>query len=144
VCAPDSELTGLSGPDLTHRTTSVQITSGTSGTVPRAMVCASARNVIYSIICTLLVSPTHSWIQPSAALVCFSVYPLIPILLCWLCARDLSHIGTILMYFIRLGFNFCSQYPLASAVKTSFLMFSMYLSLKVDYHLNQRPFDLKN
>jgi hypothetical protein len=90
VCAPDSELTGLSGPDLTHRT---QRTNNEwhSSTVPRAMVCASARNVIYSIICTFLVSPTHSWIQPSPALVCFDVYPLILILLCWLCARSFTH-----------------------------------------------------
>ena len=75
--------------------------------VLRAGVCAVCRNLIYPSIGTLSSffspHPIHScfypWIHTSAALLCFDVYPLIFILV-MLALRDLSHIGTILVYFI--------------------------------------------
>ena len=51
--------------------------------------------------------------------------------------RDLSYIGTILVYFIQ--FSFCSSYPLVATVKTYHLncsFFFLYFSLKVDYRFN--------
>ena len=84
----------------------------------------------------------YRWIHPSAVLVCFGVYPLIAILLCWL-LRDFFHTSVpILMYYIRLGFTL---QPISSSLRFSCLccediiMFSLYLSLKVDYRPNHRP-----
>ena len=92
------------------------------GAVLRTGVCAVCRNLIYLFIGTLASlfrpHPTilafYPWIHTSAALVCFDVYPLIFILV-MLALRDLSHIGTILVYFISFWFYFCSQYPLPAA-----------------------------
>jgi len=78
----------------------------------------------------------YRWIHPPAVLVCFGVYPLIAIHSVMLALRDFSHIGTNTLYFIRLGFTL---QPISSSLLFAFccedivIMFSLYLSLKVDY-----------
>lgn len=94
-----------------------------------------ARKVIYSFIDTF---PPH-FLDSS---VCCSGFVLVyipsfPFLLCWL-LRDLSHIGTILMYFIHLGFLLLQ--PISSclfAVEDVILMFSLYLSLSPESRLSR-------
>lgn len=97
-----------------------------------------ACNAIYSFISTFLVFPytfLDSSLCGSGLVWCISPHSHSVML----ALRYLSHIGTILMYFIRLGFYFCSQYPLAFFCEDITLMFSLYLSMKVDYRLKARP-----
>lgn len=147
VCAPNLR---VGRPDLTRRScqpANNEWHSDAEALCPIVMVCAILpATAIYSFIDTFLVFPNtfllYRWIHPSAVLVCFGVYPLIAILLYWLCAI-FSHIGTnphvfhtSRVYFAaNILFSFLLS-SLASGVKT-FIMFSLYLFLKVDYRHNQ-------
>ena len=136
VCVRDLR---IARPDLTHCSASITNNEWHSGTRCRMLWCvpfAPATLFIPSSVLSLFFLYIPGFI--SAALVWFGVYPLIPILLCWLCAIFHTSVSSSCISYVS-GSISAANILLPFSAKTSLLMFSLYLSMKVDYRLKHRP-----
>src|SRR6266436_6508391 len=88
----------------------------------------------------------YRWIHPSAVLVCFGVYPPHCHSVMLALRDEFFHTSVpVLMYYIRLGFtlqpisSFSFLFASVCLWCEDTIMFSLYLSLKVDYRRDHRP-----